>query len=96
MFPSAVPARIEVETRRGRFSRTVTAPRGESSNPLGWDDLGVKFQSVARGRISPVAAAALVEAVAALDAGDIRPLLVTLATPAQSLAPAAAARNAGV
>lgn len=96
MFPSAVPARIEVESRRGRFSRTVTAPRGESSNPLGWDELGVKFQSVARGRISPAATAALVEAIAALDAGDIRPLLAALAAPDRSGEPAAAARNAGV
>jgi 2-methylcitrate dehydratase PrpD len=96
MFPSAVPARIEVDTRRGRFSRTVTAPRGESSNPLGWDDLGVKFQSVARKNIAPAAAAALVDAVAALNAGDIRPLLSTLAAPDRSGAHAAAALNAGV
>ena len=95
MFPAAVPARVEVETRRGLFSRTVTAPRGESSNPLGWDGLGVKFQSVARKRMSPAAVAALVGAVAALEAGDVGPLLSTLAAPDRSGAHSIAAVHAG-
>lgn len=94
-FPSAVPARVEVETRRGRFSRTVTAPRGESSNPLGWDALGAKFQSVARKRLSPAAVAALVGAVAALEDGDVGPLLSTLAAPDRSGSHSAAAVHAG-
>jgi 2-methylcitrate dehydratase PrpD len=78
MFPAAVPARIEVRTGRGRFSRTVVAPRGEPRNPLDWDDLRAKFQSVARTRISPAVAAALIQAVDALEAGGLRPLLSTL------------------
>jgi 2-methylcitrate dehydratase PrpD len=81
MFPAAVPARVEVETASGRFSRTVIAPRGEPSNPLGWDGLRAKFHSVARKRMSPAAAAALLEAVAALEAGDAGPLLSALSVP---------------
>lgn len=81
MFPLAVPARIECETRNGSFSRTVLAPRGEPNNPLTWSDLKAKFDSIAHKRMSAAAAIALVDGVAALEAGDVRPLLSSLATP---------------
>jgi hypothetical protein len=77
------------------FSRTVTAPRGESTNPLGWDGIGRKFQSVARKRLSPSAVAGLIEAIAALEGGDLRPLLSALATPERKDSPAAAMLHAG-
>jgi len=80
-FPSAVPAHVEVESKKGLFSRTVTAPHGESTNPLGWDGIGRKFQSVARKRLSPSAVSGLIEAIAALEGGDLRPLLSALAVP---------------
>ena len=95
MFPSAVPAHVEVKSRKGLFSRTVTAPRGESTNPLGWDGIGRKFQSVARKRLSPSAVAGLIEAIAALEGGDIGPLLSALAAPDRNSSPAAAVLQAG-
>jgi hypothetical protein len=62
---------------------------------LDWGALGVKFQSVARKRLPPAAVAALVEAVAALEAGDVGPLLSTLAAPDRSGLHSAAAGHAG-
>jgi 2-methylcitrate dehydratase PrpD len=87
MFPSAVPARIECETRNGSFSRTVLAPRGEPNNPLAWHDLKTKFDVVADKRVSSATATALVDAIAALEAGDISPLLSSLARPMVKEAP---------
>lgn len=78
MFPAAVPARVIVETRRARFSRTILAPRGEPTNPLGWDDLRTKFEALAKNRLPPGATAALIDALASLDVGDLRPLFSAL------------------
>jgi 2-methylcitrate dehydratase PrpD len=82
LFPAAVPARVIVETRDARFSRTIVAPRGEPSNPLGWDELRAKFETLAENRLPTRATAGLIDAVAALDHSDLRPLLSAL--PARS------------
>src|SRR5262249_54989550 len=82
LFPAAVPARVIVETRDARFTRMIVAPRGEPANPLGWDDLRAKFEALAKNRLPASVTAALIDAVASLDGGDLRPLLATL--PARS------------
>ena len=82
LFPAAVPARVIVETPEARFSRLIVAPRGEPSNPLGWDDLRTKFETLAKNRLPPGGTAALIDAIAFLDGGDLGPLLAAL--PARS------------
>ncbi len=78
MFPQSVPARIAATTARGIFRRTVLAPRGEPSNPLSDDDLREKFSAIAQGRLAPSISTALRDAFAALDAGELGPLLACL------------------
>jgi 2-methylcitrate dehydratase PrpD len=80
MFPRSVPARIAVTTRRGILSRTVLAPRGEPINPLSDDDLRAKFSTIARARLAPAISTSLLDALAALDAGELAPLLTGLST----------------
>jgi 2-methylcitrate dehydratase PrpD len=75
MFPAAVPAAVEVTTGKGRFTRRVVAPRGEPTNPLSWNDLTAKFQTLAAKSMTPSAARGLIDAVAGLESGNIGPLL---------------------
>jgi 2-methylcitrate dehydratase PrpD len=88
MFPRSVPARIAVTTQRGIMTRTVLAPRGEPVNPLSDDDLRAKFSTIARTRLTPAISTSLLDAIAALDAGELAPLLTSLAS-APALAPSA-------
>ena len=78
MFSDAVPARIVVKTEHGCLVHTVLIPRGEPSNPMTDADLKAKFYTVARGRIEPVFAQALLDGVDALRRGDIAPLVTAL------------------
>ena len=81
MFSEAVPARIEIATARGLFARTVTAPKGEPSNPMSWTDLEAKFQTATQRLLSPHRRAAITNAVRTLDNGDLGLLLLALALP---------------
>jgi 2-methylcitrate dehydratase PrpD len=78
MFPARVPARVAVKTARGVFDATVLAPRGEPVNPMSDADLRAKFFTIAERRIAPAAAAELLDALAALRAGEAGPLLAVL------------------
>jgi 2-methylcitrate dehydratase PrpD len=78
MFPQSVPARIVVETASGPHQQTIFIPRGEPANSLSDSDLDAKFSTIARRRLSPEAATNLLDAVSALEAGDISPLLGSL------------------
>lgn len=79
MFPKSVPARIAVVTAQGLLRRTVLSPRGEPANPLSDDDLRAKFSTIARQSLTASASASLLEALVALDGGEIAPLLASLA-----------------
>src|SRR5262249_11121564 len=81
LFPDSVPARVVVTTAAGAVSETVMAPKGEPSNPMSWDELTDKFRTVAGRYLSAPATALLEQAIAALEAGDVRPLLAALAQP---------------
>jgi 2-methylcitrate dehydratase PrpD len=96
MFPSAVPARIELATEDETYSRIVATPRGEPSNPLSWDELKAKFQSLGETRLAPDAITRLIEGVIALEAGDIEQLLSTLDHAGRSAASERFATHAGV
>jgi 2-methylcitrate dehydratase PrpD len=79
MFSAAVPARVAIHTRGTRFETTVTAPRGEPSNPMSLDDLVRKLR-VATRALDPALADRAVAAIHALDRGDLAPLLAVVGT----------------
>jgi 2-methylcitrate dehydratase PrpD len=81
LFPDAVPARVVVTTAGGSVSETVMAPKGEPSNPMSWSELTDKFRTVASRYLSAPATLLLEQAIAALEAGDLQPLLAALAQP---------------
>ncbi len=81
MFPEAVPARIEIETSSGRFVRTVTAPKGEPSNPMDWPELKAKLNAATRGLVDSQFAPRLLAAIEGLQSGAIAPLLHVLSAP---------------
>jgi 2-methylcitrate dehydratase PrpD len=78
MFPEAVPARIEIETISGRFVRTITAPKGEPSNPMDWSELKAKLSVATRDLVDPHFASQLLAAIDDLESGVISPLLHVL------------------
>lgn len=79
MFPNAVPARITVIAGGERFVETVTAPKGEPSNPMSTREFRAKFDAVVGARLAPVEVADLDRALSGLENGDVRPLIATLA-----------------
>ncbi|MGJ5205897.1 MmgE/PrpD family protein [Bradyrhizobium sp. HKCCYLR20261] len=92
MFPAAVPGRIRITTSSGTFERTVLAPKGEPTNPMSSDDIGIKFQAIAAERVDAGVAAGIRHAIGALRRGDIAPLHSILgdrlfATPSETPAP---------
>lgn len=52
MFSKAVPAEIEITTDHQTFVRRVMSPKGESSNPMDWNDLIAKFDVTTNGLVS--------------------------------------------
>ena len=78
MFPAAVPGRVRITTASGAFERTVWAPKGEPTNPMSWDDIRLKFQAIAAGRVDARVAAGIPSAIGALRRGDLAPLQAML------------------
>jgi len=81
LFSDAVPARLEIVAKGRRIHRTVIAPKGEASNPMTRRDLKAKLETATRDIIDPDRASSLISAAAALDDGNLQPLLSTLAGP---------------
>lgn len=79
MFPAAVPGRVRVTTSSGVFERTVLMPKGEPANPMSWEDIDAKFQSIAAGRVGASVAEGIRSAIIALRTGDITALTSMLA-----------------
>jgi 2-methylcitrate dehydratase len=57
----ARPAAVEVNTRRGTFSREVLYPKGDPNNPMTWDDVTQKFRQQAEPVLGPTRAGEIVE-----------------------------------
>ena len=52
-FPREWPARVSIFTEDGRqFEKLVRHPKGDPENPLTWDEMAAKFQSLAGGLLS--------------------------------------------
>ena len=79
MFSEAVPARLEVTTSEGCFTRTVAAPKGEATNPMTRDDLKAKFETATEGHVDASLASSLISAIERLEAGQLEPLFHVLA-----------------
>jgi 2-methylcitrate dehydratase PrpD len=79
MFPAAVPGRVRVTTASGVFQRTVLMPKGEPSNPMSWQEIDAKFQSIAARRVGASVADRIRSAIGVLRTGDITPLQSLLA-----------------
>jgi len=90
MFSAAVPARVTVATRTGRFTTTVTAPRGEPANPMSWDDLARKARVATRALADRGFADHAVASVRSLGEGRLEPLLGVLRTRFDEVAASAA------
>jgi 2-methylcitrate dehydratase PrpD len=79
MFSAAVPARVRLTTATTTWTQEVLLPKGEPTNPMGWEDIDAKLAAVAAGRLDVDALAGLRKAVARLKDGEIAPLQTVLA-----------------
>jgi len=65
-FPGEWPARVVLETISGRrHERFLRYPKGDPENPLTWDEMEVKFRSLAGAILSPGKCAEIMERVKA-------------------------------
>jgi 2-methylcitrate dehydratase PrpD len=79
MFPAAVPGRVNVRTAQGDFEIEVPAPKGEASNPMSWDELLTKLQTIGVPRVGTGDTEAIVNALTVLrDRLEVEPLLACL------------------
>jgi 2-methylcitrate dehydratase PrpD len=85
MFPAAAPGRVRLTTNAGTVEHTILTPKGEPTNPMTWEDIDAKFQTIARERIAPHQATAIRGAIDALREGDIDPLRKALSVERSAL-----------
>jgi 2-methylcitrate dehydratase PrpD len=63
-FPEEWPARAEIELKDGRrFEKFIAHPKGDPKNPLSWDELIAKFNSLAAPVVGPGRCDELVELI---------------------------------
>ncbi len=84
-FPDKWPAEVEIVTRDGRSLRKhLEYPKGDPENPLSWDEIIEKFNSLASAVLDAERRAAIVHRVRAVDGeATIRPLMALLASSAE-------------
>lgn len=79
LFPARSPARVAVALADGsRLESPLTDPRGDPDRPLSTAELERKLRVATRATLPPARQQALIDAVARLHAGDVRPLLAAL------------------
>jgi 2-methylcitrate dehydratase PrpD len=79
MFPAAVAGAVRITTACGSVESTVLMPKGESANPMNWEDIDRKFIAVAQPRVGTSTANGIRAAIGALRTGHIAPLRTILA-----------------
>lgn len=84
-FPDKWPAEVEIVTRDGRkFRKHLEFPKGDPENPLSWDEIIEKFNSLAAAVLDAERRAAIIHRVRAVDGeATIRPLMALLASSAE-------------
>ncbi|NIA71417.1 MmgE/PrpD family protein [Pelagibius litoralis] len=80
-FPAESLARVVVKTATASFESPLTAPRGEASNPLSWQDLQGKFRHASRRMMTSRQQQDLLDAVGRLREGDLVTLRKILQRP---------------
>lgn len=79
LFPKRSPARVVVNLVRGRrLESPLMDPRGDPEWPLSSEDLERKLRIATRDTLSPTVQQMVLDGVAALRAGEWRPLLAAL------------------
>jgi 2-methylcitrate dehydratase PrpD len=82
LYPKRYPNRVEIVLRDGRrFEARVDFPKGSLERPLSFEDVAVKFRSLAAHAIAPERVARIVDTVSRLDEREsIRDLSALLAS----------------
>ena len=80
-FPDETLACVIITTSNGKFESPITAPRGESTNPMSQEDLRAKFLTATRNVLREEQQQAMLDSVDRLVDGDLNPLLRILAAP---------------
>ncbi len=80
-FPAESLCRVVVTAGNVRYESPITAPRGEASDPLSWEDLRGKFRTATRNVMSAERQQSVLDAVDQLANGEFAPLMRVLATP---------------
>lgn len=76
MFPAAVPGKVRVRSGTSTVEKEVLVPKGEPGNPMDWDELIAKLNSLALPQIGVTESRSLETALAVLrDHSDLEPLL---------------------
>jgi len=79
-FPVQVPARVTLETGRGRLEQLVDHPLGDPANPMNLAALVEKFRGLSTGLLVPAEQDATIAAVLSLEEGGLSRLTTILAT----------------
>lgn len=67
-FPRKWPAKVSISTRDGRvFEKTLEYPKGDPENPLSWDEIIAKFNSLASAVFDDTACSQVVQSVRDLE-----------------------------
>jgi 2-methylcitrate dehydratase PrpD len=78
-FPVHVPARVTLETGRGRFEQLVEHPLGDPVNPMDLTTLVEKFRGLSAGVLTPAEQDETIAAVLSLEEGGLSRLTGILA-----------------
>lgn len=77
-FPAKTLAKVTIFAEGKRFVSDVTAPRGEASDPLSWEEIRAKFKALLRRVANHATSDALLEAVKNMQAGNMSDLMTKL------------------
>jgi len=74
LFPGCTPARVILKTKRGSFPKLIENPWGDTSNPLGLDELKDKFSHISRRYLSPQKQQEIMGAILSIEEDDLKRL----------------------
>jgi 2-methylcitrate dehydratase PrpD len=77
-FPAETLTRVVVRCGGRDYESAITAPRGEATDPLSWQDLEGKFVTASRLVATQGQQAEILDAARQLKDGDIAPLMACL------------------
>jgi 2-methylcitrate dehydratase PrpD len=77
-FPAETLTRVVIRSGREHYESAVTAPRGEATDPLSWQELEEKFLTASRHIATQSQQAEILDAARRLKDGDIAPFMTCL------------------